>query len=143
MEKKAQFLAIISFFGKINAHSMASSLTGKLHGWILMIHLTKEASKEISRALEKRDGALSVRIYVNNYGIDRTFLDLIMDTPNKDDQVEKKGDVNVVIEKRLYRHLGDINIDFENDNWPLDGRFLIHPAVKRRNWRRQLIHFNK
>jgi Fe-S cluster assembly iron-binding protein IscA len=143
MEKKAQFLAITSFFGRINARSTANSLTGRLHGWILMIHVTKEARNEISRALKKREGALSVRIYVNNYGIDRTFLDLIMDTPNKDDQVEKTVDVNVIVEKQLYRHLGDINIDFENDNWPLEGRFRIQPAVKRRNWRRQLIHFNK
>ena len=108
-----------------------------------MIRLTEEARKEIGRALKDRDGQLSVRIYVNNYGIDRTFLDLIMDTPNQDDAVEKSGDVKVIIERKLYRHLGDVSIDFENDNWPLEGRFLIRPTTNRRNWRRQLIHFNR
>ena len=108
-----------------------------------MIHLTEDARKEITRALQDRDGELSVRIYVNDYGIDRTFLDLIMDTPNQDDEVEIRDDVRVIIERQLYRHLGDINIDFESDNWPLDGRFLIRPSTKRRNWRRQLIYFNK
>ena len=108
-----------------------------------MIRLTEEARKEITRALQSRDGELSVRIYVNNYGIDRTFLDLIMDTPNQDDEVEKSGDVKVVIERKLYQHLGDIEIYFESDNWPLEGRFLIQPSTRRRNWRRQLIHFNQ
>ncbi len=86
---------------------------------------------------------MSVRIYVNNYGIDRTFLDLIMDTPNQDDQVVANGGVQVIVEKQLYRHLGDINIDFENDNWPLEGHFLVQPSTKQNNWRRQLIHFNQ
>ena len=108
-----------------------------------MIHLTKAARNEINRALEKKGVKVSVRVYVNDYGINRTFLDLIMDTPNQDDQVEKTGDVNVIVEKRLYRHLGDINIDFENDNWPLEGHLLVQPTKKQRNWRRQLIHFNR
>ncbi|MZQ99766.1 MAG: Fe-S cluster assembly protein HesB [Acidaminobacter sp.] len=90
---------------------------------MLRVETNPETLVEISKVVESQEGPKNVRIYEAGHGCSGPSLGLALDEVKETDYKHKQGNINFVIDKELFRDLGDIKIEFVGSG------YLVEPVV--------------
>lgn len=90
---------------------------------MLRVETNPETLAEIAKVVEAQDGPRNIRIYAERNGCSGQSLGLALDEVKESDFKHKLGEVNFVIDKELFRDLGDIKIEFVGNG------YLVEPVV--------------
>ncbi|MZQ97065.1 MAG: Fe-S cluster assembly protein HesB [Acidaminobacter sp.] len=90
---------------------------------MLRVETNPETLAEIAKVVEAQEGPRNIRIYAERNGCSGQSLGLALDEVKETDFKHKLGEVNFVIDKELFRDLGDIKIEFVGNG------YLVEPVV--------------
>lgn len=102
-----------------------------------MVTLTKKASEEFKKLLTTRNLPESTRVRVGvepvpeQEGNLRVFLAFDTQPTTPEDEIHKTEDIEVVVQKQLAQHLGDLRIDYVQQG-PERGDFVLRRAEEQR-----------
>ena len=90
---------------------------------MLRVETNPETLIEIAKVIAAQEGPQNVRIYAAGHGCSGQSLGLALDEVKDTDFKHLQGGVNFVIDKELFRDLGDIKIEFVGNG------YLVEPVV--------------